>query len=81
MKKADVRPCYIVQCVRIVAPIPKNSKDLIGRFRKSITNPSPVTYHLSPDHHSMQLQLLWFGDLAAGSLVIDKVEIITFLCN
>ena len=54
-------------CLRILAPISQFSP------KKGMCHLSHVTCHLSPDHNSIQFQLLWYlVYVAAGGLGIDK---------
>ena len=56
-KNPSYRRNWISQRVQIVAPITKISEK---KKEKKKNNPvSPVTCHLSSDHHSIQFQLLW----------------------
>ena len=55
----------------------KNPMSLaVFHFACVICNLSPVTCHLSPEHHSVQLELLesprMFGNAAARGLLIDN---------
>ena len=62
--------------VRLVAPIPQNCHFPIQK----ICHMSLVTCHLSPDHHSIHLQLLWKSQEDWWWIKLKK-NILLFFCS